>query len=169
VTIGHAARISALHGVVDARFCVVMSALSAYSRARKRSGPERAVKAEGPVSEELIPIGEANIHEAESLKGRLRERDVTVELAVSPGDCSGGACGIKAQIWVRAADLPKVQEYFAEEHARRHAGLDFDPAVVGQVFDTSAEEATCPACATRFSTALAECPDCGLSFAVPAE
>lgn len=118
------------------------------------------------MTSERIHIGSANIHDAERLKGRMLEAGVRVDLAVSPGDCSGGACGIKAELWVDAGDLPKVQAFFAEEHRRTHAGLEFDPEIVSQVYDADAAEATCPACGTRFATTHQECPDCGLSFAV---
>lgn len=121
------------------------------------------------MTEERVQIGAANIHEAERIKGHLSARGVMVDLAVSPGDCSGGACGIKAEIWARVADLKAVAAYFADEHQKRHAGLEFDPELVGQVFDRDAGEATCPACGTKFATSQDECPDCGLSFAVPAE
>jgi rRNA maturation endonuclease Nob1 len=51
-----------------------------------------------------------------------------------------------------------------EEFGKTYAGLDFDPEVVGQVFDPDKEQATCPACATEFSTKESECPECGLCF-----
>ena len=116
---------------------------------------------------ELVAIGAANIHEAERTKNRLGALGIVVELAVSPGDCSGGTCGIRAEIWARPDDLPAIQKHFAEERQRQCAGLDFDPEVVSQVFDTGAAEATCPACGERFATTNQECPECGLVFNVP--
>lgn len=119
------------------------------------------------MSTNLVQIGAANIHDAERIKSHLAEVGVKLELAVAPGDCGGGKCGISAEIWAHPDDMPKVMEYFAAEHKRRHAGLEFDPQQISQVFDTSAAEATCPACGTRFATSHHECPDCGLSFGVP--
>ena len=119
--------------------------------------------------QDKVPIGGANIHEAERIRGRLGAIGIAVELAVSPGDCNSGGCGIRAEIWASQADLPRIASFFAEERRRQEAGLSYDPEVIAQVFDVDAAEATCPACATRFATTQRECPDCGLSFAIPEE
>lgn len=115
----------------------------------------------------MIQIASARIQEAERIKGALAGLGIAVELAVSPEACASGGCGTTVEIWGRAQDLPAIQQFFEREKQRDLAGLDFDPALQGQVFDPSAESATCPACGHVFKTSSSECPDCGLSFAVP--
>ena len=111
-----------------------------------------------------ILLGVSSIGEANTLKGHLADRGVDVVFRHNAHTCASGGCGMQVEVWASSGDVPAIQEYFASERARRHAGLDVNPELLNQVFDGDKEQAVCPACGTGFSTKLTECPDCGLSF-----
>lgn len=108
---------------------------------------------------EYALIGEAPIRDAKRLQERLAEIGVAVRLASDPENC--GSCnpqGAKVAMFVAQTDLEKVKAW-----AQAQGPAVQDPSAE-VVFDPEQAEATCPACGTRFSTQLAECPDCGLGF-----
>ena len=114
----------------------------------------------------MVRVGSLAMSDASRLKNALETQGITVEIAVNPASCASGGCAPKSEIWAMAEDMPAIQNFFAQQHAKSLEGLSFDPAVLNSVFDPDQAEATCPACATRFATKLGECPDCGLSFQV---
>jgi len=61
--------------------------------------------------------------------------------------------------------LHQVLKVLAREHWETTGLADHDACSVDAVYNPEAGEALCPACGCRFSTNLAECPDCGLCFA----
>lgn len=115
---------------------------------------------------DMVRVGSVAMGDASRLKNALETRGITVEIAVNPASCASGGCSPKSEIWAMADDMPAIQDFFAQQHAKSLEGFSFDPAVLHSVFDPDQAEATCPACATRFATTLGECPDCGLSFHV---
>jgi len=102
---------------------------------------------------------------AKRLKETLAERGTTIELGHNKQTCTRG-CKVTVEVWAAPEDIPKVQELLGEEHARLLEDLEFDPKQSGQVFDPAKKTAVCPACGTEFSTALSECPECGLVFEI---
>lgn len=109
-------------------------------------------------------LGTAELNEAKRIRALLEERGIRLELVSHPDSCGSKSCKPTVEVFVNESDLPAVQEFFREEKQREMAGLDFDPALLGEVFDPEKETARCPACGTTFSTKLSECPDCGLGF-----
>jgi hypothetical protein len=79
----------------------------------------------------------------------------------------GGGCGCRGAelvLQVRECDLPEVLEIMEQEYRRSTGLTEHDTRFSDAVYDPGADEAVCPACGHRFSTALTACPDCGLCF-----
>jgi hypothetical protein len=96
----------------------------------------------------------------------MLEREGIPSLAVSDeGGCSQGCCGTDLLLQVRMSDVQDVLAILAREHERSTALKDHDTTYAGAVFNTAAENATCPACGCSFPTTQSTCPDCGLCFA----
>ena len=119
-------------------------------------------------SDEVL-LGSSDVVEANRLKSRLAEREIGVRIVHNPQTCATGSCRITVEVWAKRADLGRIEEHFRETRAKLLDGLEFDPEVVNQTFDTAKDEAICPACGTKFATNLRECPDCGLGFGIPEE
>lgn len=117
-------------------------------------------------TDEKILLGTAPVVVANRYKDLAAQRDITIELAYNASTCKTG-CSHTMEVWANKQDLEAVMALMATEAQRNFSGLEFDPEVVGQVFDPEKEEAQCPACGTVFATSASECPDCGLGFAVP--
>jgi hypothetical protein len=98
-----------------------------------------------------------------SIELALANQGVTIEINVQPETCGKG-CTPMADVFADEADIPKVRDFFAAERKRTHGDIDSAADQLNQVFDTSKEDATCPACGTQFKTSAKECPDCGLVF-----
>lgn len=120
---------------------------------------------------EYVRIGEAPIREAKRLQAALEARGVVVRLASDPEQCN--SCSPKIMMSIHVSQVEVFQAFLREERAHMF-GLDAsqlpDESSTSlrseSVFDPDQENATCPACGTTFSTKLAECPDCGLGFAL---
>lgn len=111
-----------------------------------------------------VVLGVIEIKEAKRIKAALEPLGVRLELVGNPETCDTGACAPKVEVHARPEDLEKIQEYFQGERSRDLAGLEFDPTLLGEVYDSEKESARCPACGEVFSTQLVECPGCGLCF-----
>lgn len=126
--------------------------------ANETAGPS----AESHDPAESVAIGTAERIQAGRYQDLLAREGVTAELVHNPQTCQSG-CRTTVEIWVPRADLETVKKVLQQEEARNWQGLDFDPELLGQVFDPNKDQATCPACGTQFSTSHSECPDCGLN------
>jgi hypothetical protein len=113
-----------------------------------------------------ILLGVMELQEAKRVRSHLEERGVRLELVSNPETCGDGKVGCKpsVEVYAQEADVPLIAEFFKREKERDLGGREIDPQLLSQVFDTSNEDATCPACGTQFKTAAKECPDCGLVF-----
>ena len=109
-------------------------------------------------------LGTIDFNEAKRIRSVLEDRGVKVEIVNNPDTCSTGGCKPTVEVYIQESDRVAVQAFIEEEKAREMAGLEFDAALLGEVFDPEKESARCPACGTSFSTSLKECPDCGLVF-----
>lgn len=127
---------------------------------------EKQEKPGDPDENGTVLAGIAELPEAKRLRAALMERGVEVWLVSNPATCSTGKCGSKVELRVLAESLPELKAFLASERERSLEGLGADPRLLEQVYDASAEQATCPACGTTFSTQKQECPDCGLGFGV---
>ncbi|OFZ81745.1 MAG: hypothetical protein A2583_12370 [Bdellovibrionales bacterium RIFOXYD1_FULL_53_11] len=112
-------------------------------------------------SEKMV-IGIAEYNEAKRLQAALKEKNILVELIANPGTCSTRGCRITVEIEAFRADIEAIGQHVQSERERLYAGLEPDPQLHNQVFDTNHESAVCPACGASFKTSMKECPDCGL-------
>jgi hypothetical protein len=117
------------------------------------------------MSADKVLLGTAPVVIANRYKDLLAEQSIPLALAYNASTCKTG-CSHTMEIWADAKDAEHVVAFIQKDSSRNFAGLEFDPSVVNQVFDTSKDDAQCPACGTVFKTSASECPDCGLGFAV---
>jgi ribosomal protein S27E len=115
---------------------------------------------------ETVLLGVIELQEAKRLRAAMLERGVELELRNNPETCSTGGCAPSVEVRARLGDVERFRELVESERSRSLDGLEIDASRLESVFDTSAAEAQCPACGTRFSTLNRECPDCGLVFVV---
>lgn len=110
-------------------------------------------------------IGKAPLAAANSLKTRLAAVDIEIALAHNSTTCQSGSCGPgEVEIWAHKDDVGEIQRLLDGQWRAHMESLGYDPDLAGKVFDPEQEKATCPACATEFSTKQTECPECGLCF-----
>ena len=117
------------------------------------------------MSTEKVLLGTAPVVIANRYRDLLATESIDIALAYNASTCKTG-CSHTMEIWAEAKDVEHVVAFIQKDSSRNFAGLEFDPSVVTQVFDTSKDEAQCPACGTLFKTSATECPDCGLGFSV---
>lgn len=109
-------------------------------------------------------IGKAPVAAANNLKARLAKAEIEIALAHNAATCSSGSCGSEVEIWAHSADVPEIQRLLGDAWRQQMEAMGYDPNLATAVFDPEQEKATCPACATEFSTKQTECPECGLCF-----
>lgn len=113
--------------------------------------------------DDVVLLGVMEASEAERLRTNLSAKGVDVVFNHNEQTCTTG-CATTVEVHANSRDIPTITQYFQDEKARLLEGHDFDENQVNEIFDPSKEEATCPACGTKFSTTSNECPDCGLVF-----
>lgn len=110
-------------------------------------------------------IGKAPVAAANNLKARLAAVDIEIALAHNSASCSSGGCAPgEVEIWAHKDDVAEIQKLLEGQWRAHMESLGHDPDLAAKVFDPEQEKATCPACATEFSTKQTECPECGLCF-----
>lgn len=110
-------------------------------------------------------IGKAPLTTANLLKARLAKEDIEIALAHNSATCSTGGCGPgEVEIWAHKDDVEDIQKLLESQWRAQMEAAGHDPNLAAVVFDPGQDKATCPACATEFSTKLTECPECGLCF-----
>ena len=115
--------------------------------------------------DEMVNIRKGPVMQMKELQFLL-EREGIPSLAVKEGgSCGQGCCGTDLLVQVRMSDVQEVIAILDQEHERSTGLAGHDTTHSGAVFNTAAENATCPACGCSFSTTQATCPDCGLCFA----
>lgn len=126
-----------------------------------------------PGGDAAAPIGAdepvATIHkgpmlQVKALQAFLRDQGISARVATE----SGGACGcrgVEALLQVRVRALEPAMAALAQEYRQSTGLTEHDTRFAGEVYNTEAEEAVCPACGFRFATSHTCCPDCGLCFA----
>jgi hypothetical protein len=109
-------------------------------------------------------IAKAPVAAANSLKAKLAAVDIEVALAHNQATCSSGSCGTELEVWAHKDDVEEITRLLEGQWRAQMEAIGYDPNLANAVFDPEQEKATCPACATEFSTKQAECPECGLCF-----
>ena len=111
----------------------------------------------------LVLLGTMPLEEAKTLQRQLATRGVEAQLNHNGHTCTRG-CSVTVELLVPEPSLPEVRTVMREQYQRLSAGLQVDWELLGEVYDVTQAQATCPACGEVFSTQLKECPGCGLCF-----
>lgn len=109
-------------------------------------------------------LGRAPIAAATTLKTKAAASGIEVVLAHNAQTCSSGKCGTEVEIWAHADDVAEITKLVGDSWRKEMEAMGYDPNLASHVFDPEQDSATCPACATVFSTKQTECPECGLCF-----
>ena len=110
---------------------------------------------------DLVKIAVMGLNEAKDFQNLLEQVGISTQLNHDDQTCTRG-CAVTVELMANESDVPKIQQIYTQQFNKLLQGLKFDPNVVNSVYDTSQEEATCPACGHGFKTTETECPDCGL-------
>ncbi len=116
-------------------------------------------------NEELIDIRKGPVLAMKELQKVLADHHLPSLVVNDKSGCGQGCCGPELLLRVRLSDIQEVMAVLEEEHARSTALAEHDTSHADAVFNTHAEQATCPACGCTFPTTRPTCPDCGLCFA----
>jgi hypothetical protein len=109
-------------------------------------------------------LGIMEFNEAKRLQALFKEKGIPLNLKNNPATCPTGGCRIQVEVHVQKQDIITILETLKQEHTKLLGSLNYDPSLLDEVFDPTAEKVRCPACGTDFSPSLQECPDCGLVF-----
>jgi hypothetical protein len=115
--------------------------------------------------DELVTIKRGPLVQMKNFQSMLKREGIP-SLAVSEdSSCGQGSCATNLFVQIRREDIQEVVAILEQDHVRSTGLEDHDLSIAGAVIDTTAKQATCPACGYSFSTTEASCPDCGLCFA----
>ena len=110
---------------------------------------------------DLVKIAVMGLQEAKDLKKECKKLGADVVLNHNDQTCNRG-CSVTVEILATGQDLEIIQRVYSEKYKKLLVGHDVDTEIINSIFDTSQENAVCPACGHNFSTSNQECPDCGL-------
>jgi phage terminase large subunit-like protein len=139
---------------------VAMKALLAEKQAGRKKG-DMEIKPD----DELVDIRRGQLLQMKELQNLLADNGLPALVVKDESGCGQGCCGTGMLLRVRMADIQEVMAVLEEEHVRTTGLHEYDTSHADAVFNTHAEQATCPACGCTFPTSQATCPDCGLCFA----
>ena len=115
--------------------------------------------------DELANIRKGSLHDMKQLQSILAKENIPSLLAgEGGGNCGKGCCGTELYLQIRVADGEEAMRVLAHDFKEKTALDSHDLSTAHAVFDTGAENSTCPACGSSFSTRSNTCPDCGLCF-----
>lgn len=109
----------------------------------------------------LIRLAILPLEEAKGLQDQLRSKNIELQLEHNDATCTRG-CSVTVEVLGYEKDLPVISEVYRDNYMKLLEGHDVNLDALNAVYDPSKSNATCPACATEFSTKLSECPECGL-------
>lgn len=113
-------------------------------------------------NDELAAIQRGQMRDMKNLQAILKEQGVASLISKEGADCSQGCCGPEVLLLVRQQELDEALTLLASEFQRSTSLASYDLSGVDAIFDTNAQEVTCPACGFNFVPTTSECPDCGL-------
>lgn len=114
--------------------------------------------------DEMVNIRKGPVMQMKELQVMLKKVGIPSLAVTENGSCGKGCCGTDILVQVRRSDAEEVMAILEQEHVRNTALEAHDTSTAGAVFNSAAENATCPACGCSFPTTQATCPDCGLCF-----
>jgi hypothetical protein len=110
-----------------------------------------------------LVLGTLPIEEAKRLQDQLKNKNITVFLDHNPSTCSRG-CSVTVEASCYEKDIKEVSGLLNSNFKEMMADHDVKWELLNETFDPNKNQATCPACGTKFNTSSSECPDCGLCF-----
>ena len=131
--------------------------------AEKREKLARRSMTIGP-DDELVDVHRGPSVQIKSYQSLLARHHLPALAAGDESGCGKGCCGGELILRVRRQDLREVIAVLEEEYVRSTGLEEYDLSTAGAVFNTMAEQVTCPACGCVFSPTGPTCPDCGLCF-----
>lgn len=117
-------------------------------------------------SDEKVLLGKASLQKCEIMRRHLSNHGIEIVTIHNKITCSSG-CSTELEIWGHAGDTAQIETLLKDLYEKEIRDHGYDTKLLNAVYDPSAHEAICPACATVFSTSHSECPDCGLAFSEP--
>lgn len=115
--------------------------------------------------DDLVTVRKGQIVQMKGLQNLLAKASLPSVLSNDASNCGKGCFGADVLLKVRREDIEEVTAILEAEHARTTSLAEYDTSNAGVVFNTTAEQTTCPACGCSFPTSTESCPDCGLCFA----
>jgi hypothetical protein len=115
--------------------------------------------------DQLVEMRKGSVIEMKQVQAMLAREGVPSLLAGCEKGCGKGCRGTEVILQVRLSDAREVAALFVREHEQTTGLKELDTTFQHAVFNTAAEQVTCPACGFTFSTNATTCPDCGLCFA----
>ncbi len=138
--------------------------MEAMLEERRRGRKGRSMEI-GP-GEELVAVRSGPVLQIKELQVILEDHGIpSLVVKAGGGGCGKGCCGTDLVLQVRMDDAREVVRILEEEHVRGTGLAEYDTSHADAVFNTAAEQATCPACGCTFPTTTTTCPECGLCFA----
>ncbi len=114
--------------------------------------------------DELVAIRKGSLLDIKRLQTILKEGGIPSLIIGEGGDCNKGCCGPEVLLSIRLEDGENASVVLAREFQNTTDLMSHDLTNIDAVFDSEAEQVTCPACGHCFSPTNSECPDCGLTF-----
>ena len=115
--------------------------------------------------DELVSIRKGPLKDMKHLHTILASEKIPSLVAGEKGNCGAGCCGGgEFFLQIRMEDGEEATRLLAQDFKKNTSLDSHDLSNVHAVFDTGAEQSTCPACGFSFATTSSTCPDCGLCF-----
>lgn len=115
--------------------------------------------------DEMVNIRKGSVIQMKDFQAMLKREGIPSLAVTEDNNCGQGCCGSNLVVQVRRSDAQDVLAILERDHVRSTGLEEYDLSTAGAVFNTAAENATCPACGHSFATTESACPDCGLCFA----
>lgn len=117
-------------------------------------------------SNEKVLLGKASRQQCDAMSQYLSRHGIEIVTIHNKITCTSG-CSTELEIWANPTDVAHIGTLLNDLYHKEMGDSGYDTSLLNSVYDPNASEATCPACATVFSTDHQECPDCGLAFSTP--
>lgn len=113
---------------------------------------------------ELVTIRQGPLLEMKNLQKVLARGGVPGLIGGDAAGCGKGCRGPEMYLQIGKDDVDLALKILAEDFVRSTALDSHDLCNASAVYDPTARETVCPACGSRFSPSVGDCPECGLSF-----
>lgn len=112
----------------------------------------------------LVTVHSGALVEIKGIQNKLKQEQIASQIGGDDPSCSKGCCGSNFLLQIRQEDVERAAKLLSDEFTRSTDLGSYDLTHVAEVYDSEAQENSCPACGCIFSPTLAACPECGLCF-----